>query len=280
MSRLKAGIAKLEASKKGLSDAYVKDEYGIWVTNPHAGVKATGLAPLDKPARELLEREEMAKILKRLEKVAHEAGSTSAAIGEVGFDMSSVLKRGMELAGVGAGSASSPYVIAKELAEKYKEKNEAMKDLGISTDKKIIMTLNQPSKLTVLYSDGAYRTVPFIGGEVFVGKETKVTESGKHVLVAKPDISVNDSKHGYIVHIEVGMDKVKVLFDSKYEGGEEMAVDFDAGAKEALRESQAEKRKAAFEAKKAAEAIALAEKQLKEDAHKKRMETNPEVGSW
>lgn len=284
MSRLKAGIEKLEASKKGLSDAYVQDEFGIWRANPYSA-KATGLKPLDEKAQAVLDAEQerketlnVAKLKKHLKTfAATETWASSPAI--EALPKYAPLRKVIEL--------NEAFELAKKLSEKYKEKNELMKDLGIPK-KKATMTLNQPAKLTVLHKDGLYRTQPFIGGEEFIGTATKVTDTGKHVVVAVPVLLMENAKHGPVMQIEVPMNRVKDLFYTVYyeEGIEVAEANGDAmskGAKQDALDAKKrleEKLKIAMQEKQEADKLAQEEERKKQELLEQRLQQNPEIGSW
>ena len=284
MSRLKAGIEKLEASKKGLSDAYVQDEFGVWRPNKYSR-KATGLVPLDEKAQAVLDAEqerkatikaaEFDKHLKTF--IASETWASSPAT--EALPKYAPLRKVIEL--------NEAFELAKKLSEKHKEKNELMEDLGIPK-KTAIMTLNQPAKLTVLHKDGLYRTQPFIGGEEFIGTVTKVTDTGKHVVVAVPVLVMGNAKHGQIMQVEVPIGKVKELFYTVYkeEGIEITEADGDAmskGAKQDALDAKArleEKRKLAMQEKQEADRLAQEEERKRQELLEQRLQQNPEIGSW
>ena len=252
MSRLLLGIQKLEASKRGLSDAYVQDEFGVWKPNLSAKHKATGMAGLDEKAAELLSVEKVVSAFKSLTKLKEEAKITGKDITSIYIDEATKL-----------GSSSLP-MMEDELARKHREEREKLKDVGENVeDVKVTMTLNQPAKLTVFYENGSYRHVPFIGGETFTAKETRVSDTGKHIVVASPDFDMPSQAHGKMKHIEVSMDKVKALFDAS------KVINVDSYEAGAAKERIAVKREKV-----------KAEKESKESAHNERIKNNPDFGSW
>lgn len=240
MSRLKAGLDKLYASKAGLSDSYKKDPDGAWRAS---GVKATGLVKPEIDGRSIQLTERFKKDAERLAidlKLKLDSG--------VVFDFNAVFHEGME-----------------KLSKEYELKMEAIKKLEEMDDfPTITMKLNQPYKLTVQFADGTYRTRPFIGGEEFVAVGRKVGLRGQEIVVAEPvgDAIEPDSKHGKIERMEIDMAKVGTVFDTT------MPVERGLAAQKA-KEAIAERRKKAAE-----------EARLKKEADEARMSQHELIGSW
>ncbi len=225
MSRLRAGLNKLEASKRGLSDAYTQDEYGIW----KAAKKAGGATPLDIAAKLAIAAEDVAKIVKAKHIVAE-----------------AELKR-----------------LAEELEKEHQRKTERMLDLGEPMPEKVTMTTNQPCKLTVLYEDGQYRILPFIGGEVFIAQGTAIGKSKQKLIYAVPELVIHNAEHGRVTRIEVSMEKSSELFDTKkqYKGVQDDADTRKLKMQQAMTEKHEKVKNA-------------------QDAAKERMKKDEVFGSW
>lgn len=232
MSRLRAGLNKLEASKRGLTNAYVQDSTGAWI--PKDSVAATGLVPLAL------------------------TGKSTSAKTKVALSIAAAAIR--DEAHTAAEKALK--TLAMVIEDEHFRQQERMLDLGEEMPDKIIMTTNQPCKLTVLYENGQYRKLPFIGGEVFVANGAGLSKSGRKIVYAKPELEIRSEEHGNVTRIEVSIEKEGELFETK-----KQFKTTEEGAEQATRI------KNAINEKKLA-------KQSKQDAAKERMEKDEVFGSW
>lgn len=196
MNRLMTGLYKLEGAKRGLTDAYVQDEDGVWV----ATKKAKGTVDLEDAVKESL----------FVEKKATELGKalkTFEILDTEGF----MTKVKEEFAKKAFGKKEEGLIGSEKIF-----------DTGEPLEHKVHIVLNQPSKLTVLFENTQYRVKPFIGGETFVAVATAITMRGKHVVYACPIGDMYDSEHGKIKRIEVEMSLLNTNFDVKKEMREEL----------------------------------------------------------